>query len=503
MLLLALSITLIAATKPSEAAKRWWHHVQILGADNMEGRDTGSEGYRRAARYVVEQFERSGLKPAGENGYFQPVPLRALRVKSDHAAIALIRDGRSTALRLNYDVGVAPRAGLPPVIEGPLFFVGYGHKDIPDLKGKVAVYLNALPVGISNEDRNKATADRTRLLAQSGAVAIVALDNPRAIEPPRWPIPYAVAMSLEGVERNPAGGSALNIRLNSAFADPILQGTGHSFTELLDLMSAGKAPPQFAIPESLRAQVQVDEEKLTSDNLIGMLPGSELPEEYVVVSAHLDAYGFGEPINGDKLYNGAFDDAACVANLLELAADLHRSGKKLRRSLAFAVFTGEEKGLLGSSYFTSHLTVAKDRVVADINLDYIRPMFPLKILTALGMGESTLGESAKKVGESLGIRIQTDSEPERGLFRRSDQYNFIRAGIPGIAFIFGYENGSSEEKIYRDWYANRYHRPADDIKQPVDMAAAEKFQQFFSKLAETVADAPERPRWYPSSAYGK
>lgn len=214
----------------------------------------------------------------------------------------------------------------------------------------------------------------------------------------------------------------------------------------------------------------------------------------MVVSAHLDGYGFGEPIAGDRIYNGAMDDAACVSNLIEFAADLHRSGRKLRRSVLFGVWTGEEKGLLGSNYFVSHPTVAKDKLVADINLDYIRPIFPLKILTTLGLEESTLGDMARQAAAPLGIRIQPDNEPERGLYRRSDQYNFIRNGIPGIAFIFGYENGSPEEAIYRKWYADRYHHPSDDLKQPVDFEAAVRFQRFFNALAELVANAPERPR---------
>ena len=161
------------------------------------------------------------------------------------------------------------------------------------------------------------------------------------------------------------------------------------------------------------------ESKISSDNLIAVLPGSD---EYVLVSAHLDGYGFGEPVNGDNLYNGAFDDAACVANLIELAADLHRSRRKLRRSVLFAVYTGEEKGLLGSNYFVSHLTAPREKIVANINLDYIRPLFPLKILTALGLEDSSLGETARQVGSSLGIRIQNDIGSGNGGTRvRADQ----------------------------------------------------------------------------------
>src|SRR4029077_20035062 len=122
-----------------------------------------------------------------------------------------------------------------------------------------------------------------------------------------------------------------------------------------------------------------------------------LASEYVVLSAHLDGYGFGEPIQGDRLYNGAFDDAAYVATLIDLAQKLKESGTKLRRSLLFAVVTGEEKGLLGSRYYTAHPTIPKERMAANLNLDQLRPIFPLKILTMLAADDSTLGDTARQV----------------------------------------------------------------------------------------------------------
>jgi TatA/E family protein of Tat protein translocase len=488
VLLISTMSAAFAADAP-DAAKRWWSHVKVLAADNFEGRDTGSEGYRRAARYVVEQFERAGLKPAGVSNYYQPVPLRALRIRPDQAVISLLREGTTTSLRLNQQIAITPRTGLPESTEAPLVFAGSAATADElsglDLKSKFAVVLaGAQPA-----------AERARILGGAGAVGLLTIDNPRAIEPPRWPAAYSVAMSVQTTDRATPASSMLLMRLNPADAESIFQGSGHSFAEIVELASAKKSLPRFALPASLRVQIHVDEETLSSDNIVAVLPGSDpaLSNEYVAVSAHLDGYGFGEPINGDRIYNGAFDDAASVANLIELASDLRRSAKRLRRSLLFVVFTGEEKGLLGSNFFTSHPTVAKERVIADVNLDYLRPMFPLKILTTLGLEESTLADTVRRVAEPLGIRIQSDLEPERGLFRRSDQYNFIRNGIPSVAFIFGYEKGSAEEAIYRDWYANRYHRPADDLNQPVDMMAAAKFQEFFSKLVDVIGNASDRP----------
>jgi Zn-dependent M28 family amino/carboxypeptidase len=155
--------------------------------------------------------------------------------------------------------------------------------------------------------------------------------------------------------------------------------------------------------------------------------------------------------------------------------------------------------LLGSRYYAAHPTIPKERMVADINLDQLRPLFPLKLLTMLAVDDSTLGDSARAVAESMGIRIQADPEPDRNLLRRADQYSFIQIGVPSASFVFGYEKGSPEEVIYRKWYADRYHSPSDDLKQPWDPAAAAKFNEFFRRLVESVANADARPKWKPGS----
>jgi len=169
------------------------------------------------------------------------------------------------------------------------------------------------------------------------------------------------------------------------------------------------------------------------------------------------------------------------------------AGRRFKRSILFCVFTAEEKGLLGSQYFVAHPTVPKSQIVADINLDTLRPIFPLRSLTTLGLDRSSLGAAARQAGAALGIEIRADAEPERQLVQRSDQWNFLQAGIPAIAFVFGYDAGSREEAVYRQWYAQRYHSPSDDLDQPWDPMAAARFNAFFARLLETVAEAPTRP----------
>ena len=232
-----------------------------------------------------------------------------------------------------------------------------------------------------------------------------------------------------------------------------------------------------------------------------MLPGSD--PETVVLSAHLDGYGLGTPNNGDGIYNGAFDDAAYVATLIDFAENLKRSGTKLKRSILFAVVAGEEKGLLGSRYYVRHPTIPNNRLIANINLDQLRPIFPLKLLTTLAVDESTLGDTVRQVAASMDIRIQPDPEPQRNLLRRSDHINFMNIGVPAVGFIFGYQPGSPEEAVYRKWYADRYHSPADDLNQPWDPIAAAKFNSFFAKLVETLANAADKPHWKPGSTFAK
>jgi Zn-dependent M28 family amino/carboxypeptidase len=327
------------------------------------------------------------------------------------------------------------------------------------------------------------------------ALGAISIDNRKALEPPRWPLQYAVTMHLSETPAQKAGQLAL--RFNPADAELLFAGSGHTYSELSALAAGGKPLPWLALPSRLRATLKLQSGELKSDNILAVLPGSdpELAKQYVVISAHLDGYGIGEPWGSDNIYNGAFDDAAYVATLIDFAQRLRDSHLKPRRSILFCVVTAEEKGLFGSKYFAAHPTIPKDELVADINLDQLRPIFPLKTLTTLALNQSTLGETVKQVAGSLNIRIQEDPEPQRNLLRRSDHWNFMQIGVPSVGFIFGYEKGSPEEAVYREWYAKRYHSPLDDLNQPWVPEAAAKFNDFFAKLVETVADANERPHW--------
>jgi hypothetical protein len=493
LLLLALDITTAGrATEPNADTRRWWSHIQMLSGDNMEGRDTGSDGYKRAAAYVVNQFERNGITGAGERGFYQTVPIRVLRLNTRRSSAEITRDSGKHRLRWLQQITVGPSAGLPRQLSGRLVFAGSDNAAPLDTAGAIVVRLNPERF-VPGAPAQPAPPQR--------AAAVIGIDSALGVEPTRWPAAYAVAMSLaDGPAPAPPTGP-LTFRFNPAHADVLLEGSGHTYQELLGLAAKGEPVPSFVLPGTLTIRMQLDSSAITSDNVIGILHGSDpaLANEYVVLSAHLDGYGIGEPWGSDRIYNGAFDDAAYVATLIDFAERLRESGTRLRRSLLFAIVTGEEKGLLGSRYYTQHLTVPREQLVANINLDQLRPIFPLHTLTTLAVDDSSLGDTVRQVAATMAIRIQPDPEPLRNLLRRSDHINFIQIGVPAVGFIFGFEKGTPDEAAYRRWYVDRYHTPLDDLTQPWDPAAAAKFNDFFGRVVTSIANADGRPAWKAGS----
>jgi Zn-dependent M28 family amino/carboxypeptidase len=513
-LFLLLPVALIFAAEVPDG-ERWWSHVKFLADDKLEGRNTGSEGHRIAANYVAEQFERDGLKPAGTQGYIQPVKFDTRQVDESGSALALVRAGKVEPLILGEDATISMRVNPLPALEAPLVFAGHGltvpeahYDDFAglDVRGKIVVYIGGGPPSIpaALSSHYQSGGERSANLKRLGVVGTVSIANPRAMDIP-WArsslARFQVSMTLadDPEER----GAGLGVTINPAHADKLFAGTGHTFTEILALADAGKPLPHFAIPASLRAKVAVKRGTVESQNIAAIYPGSDrrLRDEYVVMSAHIDHVGVGEPINGDRIYNGAMDNAAGVAAMLDIAADLRDRGAQTRRSILFVAVTGEEKGLLGSKYFAAHPTVEKKQIVADINTDMFLPLYPLKRLTVYGLEESDLADDVRAVAKKRGIEVQPDPEPIRNSFIRSDQYSFIKEGIPSLALKDGYLKGSPEEKTFKTWLTERYHAPSDDLNQPVDKQAAALFDLVVSDLLERVANREARPKWYEQSFF--
>jgi Zn-dependent M28 family amino/carboxypeptidase len=195
------------------------------------------------------------------------------------------------------------------------------------------------------------------------------------------------------------------------------------------------------------------------------------------------------------------DDASGIAAVIETARLLKASGVKTKRSVVFVAVTGEEKGLLGSRYYAARPTVPFKQIIADINLDMFLPLYALKVIEVQGFAESSLGEKVRAAAKTYGVDVQTDREPEQNRFIRSDQYSFIRKGVPSLAFKFGYEFGSPEETIRRNWVRDVYHKPNDDTNQTVNLEAAAQFDRVIMTLLQNVADDPVRPTWNGDSFF--
>jgi Zn-dependent M28 family amino/carboxypeptidase len=206
-------------------------------------------------------------------------------------------------------------------------------------------------------------------------------------------------------------------------------------------------------------------------------------------------------VNGKTVFAGAMDDASGVASVLEIAKSFSQNRERPKRSMLFVIFTGEEKGLLGSRYFAGRPTVPESNIVADLNLDMFMPLFALKKLHVQGLAESTLGDEARAVGAQHKIEIAADPEPDRNSFTRTDQYSFVQAGVPALAMKFGWTMDSPEYKAWREWLAHRYHSTEDNLSQPVDTAAAAQFDSFLGDLARRVANNPSRPHYVESSFF--
>ena len=516
-LLVAISTFSQEAAPPHFDGKTWWDYVKVLADDNMEGRETGSEGLRRAEVYIVDQLKQAGLQPAGTDGYYQPVKFESRQIVEKDSTLAVVRGGKVEPLTLGEDAFFSTRVDLAPELQAPLVFVGYGlsipeknYDDLAglDLNGKVAVILNGSPADIPGPlaSHYQSATERWKTLHKAGAVGIISIANPATMD-----IPWSrmslnrthPSMVLADPEFNETEGEKLALLFNPTKADKLFEGSGHSFDEVLGFAKDRKPLPRFPLTVSIKAKAKLEKKELESANLVAKLPGddSELKNEYVVLSAHIDHLGIGEPINGDNIYNGAMDNASGSALLLDVASSLKKSPEKLKRSLLFVFVTGEEKGLLGSKYFSQDPTVDSKSMVADINVDMFLPIVPLKILTVFGLAESDLGAAAREVAQAHGVSVQPDPDPQRNIFIRSDQYNFIRHGIPALAMGVGATPGSPEQKIFKDWLTQRYHAPSDDLNQPVDLAAAAVYEEVIRGLMISVAQNPRRPQWKQDSFF--
>ena len=507
----------VAPPPPTKETSQWWQHVAALASDRMEGRLTGSQGYDDATRYVADNFRRLGLEPAGADGYFQPVSYEVQTILPDQSSLAL-RDatGQSRPFALGDDIVLNAGAEQPSRLDAPLVFIGYGLH-LPDaglddfagidLQGKIAVFLSGAPAGVPAPLQAYARAEElARMLAATGAVGALTLQSPSVVEIPweRTKQAYGLpGMYLTETALRRSRTPMLVGLVNPAAAPRLFEGSGQSFDALTALSDAHKPLPRFPLTVTLSANIATDHARIKADNVVAELPGSDpkLADEAVVLSAHLDHLGTGKPDHGDGIFHGAMDNASGVASLLEVARLIQAEGGRPKRSILFLAVGGEEKGLLGSRFFAAHPTRHVGEIAADINMDMFLPLYPLHRLVAFGADESTLGDDARAIAERSHISIVPDPAPDHLLFVRSDQYSFIRHGVPALAFDFAPEPNTDQAAIRTRWYAERYHGQADDLGQPVDLTAVESFDRFLTGLITRVANDAAGPHWRDESFF--
>ena len=525
-LVLALTFLSAAAVCPAQQnsaashfdGKSWWEHVKFLADDSLEGRDTGSEGLRKAQAYAVEQLKKAGLEPAGSNGFYQSVRFNQYQVDESKSSLALINGDQSIPLSFADDAYISSRATrVSSTLSAPLVFIGYGLK-IPeknldeladlDLKGKIVVYLGGSPSDIPTAlaSHYQTAGERWKFLHAAGAIGTITIANPASMDIPWSRISVNrnhPSMDLADTEFNETPGLQLGVTFNPASAEKLFVGSGHTFAEIAALGKDRKPLPHFGLSVSLKADAVILTTTLESSNLVAKLSGSHpaLKNEFVVLSAHIDHIGIGAPINGDRIYNGAMDDGSGSALVLDIAASLKARPEKIGRSILFLLVTAEEKGLLGSKYFAAHPTVPAKSIVADVNVDMFLPIVPLKILKIEGIEESDLGSRAAAIAQSMGIKPIADPEPLRNAFIRSDQYSFIKKGVPSVKVDVGFELGTPEQKIFKEWLTNRYHAPSDDVNQPVNLETAAGYEEFTRRLLLDTANSSARPNWKPDSFF--
>jgi Zn-dependent M28 family amino/carboxypeptidase len=500
--------------------------MRFLADDLLEGRGTGARGHELAAKFMAAQFEQMGLEPAGDGGtYFQRVPLRDYRADEDNTTVILSKPGKEWKLvnRKDYLVNGNPGQASGSV-EARVVYVGYGvtapeqgyddYKGV-DAKGKVVAYIFGAPPSFESSMRAHYSSfeKKTANAVAHGAVGVLFLDDPVLEHLYSFQqqldalvFPHLAWVDAQGRPNDYfpelKGGAVLSL---DATKD-VFKGSAHGVEEVF---AAAKAEKQvsFDLPWTLKNQWASRFKDIQSPNVVAKLPGSDpaLREEYVVYTAHLDHLGIGEPVKGDNIYNGALDNGSGSADLIEVARAFSRMNPRPRRSILFVSVTGEEAGLLGSDYFAHYPTVKKSSIVANVNMDEDLMLWPLQDVIVYGADHSSLGREVNEAAARLRLTVSPDTQPEQVFFIRSDQYSFVKQGVPAIAASAGTKSDDPKynaKEIEAKWEENIYHHPQDDMNQPFLFEEGARYARFNFLVGYLVAQKAGRPTWNKGDFFG-
>ena len=490
-------------------------HVEFLADDRLEGRDTGSRGHEIAAQYVASRFREMGLEPGGPGGsWYQQVPLRRAAIVQPTPTITLTINGQRQTLAWARDVALRPSlTERHRAIDARLVFVGFGL-DEPllgladyrglDTKGAIVVSLAGTPRGLPSEVAAHLTSAKAEAAAAHGAIGLVEVGGEGRLTSNVATDAVRATTSWVAPDGS-TGASSLraSLSLSKAWQAKLFDGAPKSLAALLG-EAATTSPRGFPLPARLSLVADTAWTDFASPEVIGRLPGADPARatENVVLMAHLDHLGMMSDAKPgeDRIYNGALDNAAGVATMLEAAREFVASGRRPARSVLFIANTGEEKGLLGASYFAAHPTVPLASIASVVDLDMPLPLYDFTDVTAFGAEHSTIARTVADAGAAMGIRVSPDPLPQESIFVRSDHYRFVQKGVPAILLMTGYANGG--EAVWKNFLAKVYHSPADDVSQPIQWRALARYGMLNYAIARALADAPDRSRWFDHDYFG-
>ncbi len=521
-LFIAASAVLLIGAAPTNpqpdslAAERVRAHVEFLANDLLEGRDTGSRGHQIAASYVASEFRELGLKPGGTNGsWFVDVPFRRATLAAP-PAIALKMNGKTSQLAAGKDAAVRPSVTRRDVdISAPLVFVGHGVRDARlgiddyaglDVRGKIVVALSNPVQGIPTDVAAHLLSVQPQVAGEQGAVGIIQLDDSATIASQLQR--YSSRPVIDWVDaqgQSSRTNAAPGIVLSSELSERIFEKAPKPLRTIRADVATGKKIRGFALPASLTIAAKSNWEDFKSPEVVAVLPGADprLASEHVVLMGHLDHLGLKKDAKPgeDAVYNGALDNAAGVATMLEAAREFVDSGKPPRRSVMFIANTGEEFGLLGASYFSTHPTVPADQIVGLVDLDMPLLLYDFTDVVAFGSEHSTTARAVAAAGASMKVSVSPDPMPQETLFVRSDHYPFVQRGVPAVFLMTGYANGGRQ--AWQKFLAGTYHSVKDDLGQPIRWEAGARFAELNYRIARNMADADQRPMWYAGDYFGE
>lgn len=534
---LALSLLVACARTPAPEAppaaaaheggdRRIAADVAFLADDLLEGRAAGTRGYDLASLYVANRFRAIGLEPAGDDGgWFQRVPLLEGRRLQDGAAFTVQREGGDLAFAFETDFlpGINYNAASHSVT-APLVFVGQavhapalGHDDFAgvDVRGKIAVYLSGAPADFPNTQRAFHASGREKMaqLAARGAVGAVQIGNPVdeakypwARNARNWAMPGMRLVGDDGAPVDAFPQVRATASLGVHAARRLFEGAKMDADEVFARREKGELEA-FDLPGQATLAGATALERVDSRNVVARLRGSDpvLSAEHIAYSAHLDHVGRGAEVDGDDIYNGAFDNALGIAVMLEAATEL-AAAPPPKRSLLFVAVTAEERGLLGAEHFATHPTVPRESLVANINMDM--PVFLADVtdVVPIGIEHSSLEDDVKAAAAELGVGLTPDPKPEEVVFVRSDQYAFVRQGIPAVYLDAGIKARSPDVDalaLYEDFLTGHYHQPSDDTSLPIHYPSAAMLARLNAAIGRRVGDAEGRPRWKDGDFFGQ